>query len=432
MGLPLHPTNDATGGSGPPRVLAYVASPLHVLSALAAIQTVHGRTPPAVTIVVNYPTGDAKLLRELHDIAKVMTRGLPFVDTCLAISNEGLDHLAGRTDVEAAAREFRNLVGLGTFSEIYYFHDVMGLFFPMLAQSYPHARRICYGDVLGTTLERHYHLGQLGIEVAKSVATADPAVKTSPWDRILAVLTTPWTVAAKPPLADLSKLPFGLNSTLPHQAVLILPVDESGDFLADIPWEVVPKDLVLRLLNELTLRCSPLREYEDRLLAGRETVDKFLLMTECNAEARFLTFEQDIDMYCNIIEQHCLPASTIFLKPHPAEKLRRHDAIHARLGDRYELIEFDTRFKRYPIEFAGRLVRECTPISMSYPSVSLLYLYGINVIQPMSKAFIEKWYAPKYWDFLRRSRAMMDEPRERLAKWDGRSVLWSGRPTLSH
>lgn len=412
------------------RVIAYVASPLHILSALAAIETVHAGRPPPVTIVINYPTGDAKLLAELHDIAKVTTRGLPSVESCVAISNEGLDSLAGRIDVEAAATEFRALVNLGTFSEVYYFHDVMGLFFPMLAQSYPNARRICYGDVLGTTLERQYHLAQFGIEVAASVATADPAVKPSRWDRIRAALTRPWTSDAKPKRTDLSKLPFGRCSTLPHAAALILPVDESGEFLADIPWQVVSKDLVLRLLRELTLRCSALGEYEGRLLTGREAADKFLLMTECNAEAQFMTFDRDIDMYCAIIEQHCSPRSTIFLKPHPAERFQRYDAIRARLGDRYELIEFDPRFRRYPIEFAPRLARECTPISMSYPSVSLLYLYGVDVIQPMSKAFIKKWYAPKYWDFLRRSRAMMDEPRARLATWDRRSLLWSGRPGL--
>jgi hypothetical protein len=408
------------------RVIAYVASPLHILSALAAIETMHASQPPRVTVVVNYPTGDATLLKELHDIANVMTRGLPFIESCIAISNEGLDSLAGRTDVETAAKEFRARVDLGAFSEVYYFHDVMGLFFPMLAQSYPNARRICYGDVLGTTLERQYHLAQLGIEVAESVATADPAAKPSHWDRIRARLTKPWGSVARPPLADLSKLPFGLRSTLPHSAALILPVDESGDFLANIPWQIVPKELVLRLLHELVSRCSAFHEYENRLLAGRETIDKFLLMTECNAEAQFLTFERDVDMYCAIIEQHCTPRSTIFLKPHPAERFRRYDAICTRLADRYELIEFDPRFRRYPIEFATRLARECTPISMSYPSVSLLYLYGVGVIQPMNKAFIEKWYAPKYWDFLRRSRAMMDEPRERLATWDGRSLLWSG------
>ena len=169
-------------------VIAYVASPLHVLSALAAIKTMHASKPQRVTVVVNYPTGDAQLLKELHGIATVMTKGLPLVDSCIAVSNEGLGNLAGRTDVEAAAMEFRTLMGFGDVSEIYYFHDVMGLFFTMLAQSYPNARRICYGDTLGTALERQYHLSQFGVDVAKSVATADPAARRSLWNRVRAAL----------------------------------------------------------------------------------------------------------------------------------------------------------------------------------------------------------------------------------------------------
>ena len=216
-------------------------------------------------------------------------------------------------------------------------------------------------------------------------------------------------------------------STLPHSAALIFPVDESGELLANIPWEVVPRTLALQLLSELTSRCAEFRDYENSLLAGRENARKFVLVTECNAEGQFLTFERDIDMYCSIIERNCPPGSTIIVKPHPAERLPRHEAIRARLGDRYELIEFDPRFKRYPIEFAARLARECVPIATSYPCLSLPYLYGVNIIQPMTNAFIEEWYAPKIWEFLRRSRAMMDEPRKRLVDWNGKNLLWSGR-----
>ena len=410
------------------RVIAYVASPLHILSALAAIETMHASQPPRVTVVVNYPTGDAKLLQELHGIANAMTLGLPLVESCIAMSNEGLGSLAGRADVEAAAYEFRGRAGLGEVSEIYYFHDVMGVFLPMLAQSYPNARRICYGDTLGTALERQYHLSQFGIEVPESVVTADPAVeKPSRWDRIRGAVTKPRTGAPKPQLVDLSKLPFGMCSTLPHAAAMILPVDESGDFLANVSWRVVPKEVARRLLNELISRCSAFREYENSLLVGREPSNKFVLLTECNAEGQFLTFERDVEMYRAIVEQNCLPGSTVFLKPHPAERLPRFEALRACLGDRYELIEFDPRFKRYPIEFAARLVRECQIIGTSYPCLSLPYLYGVTTIQPMDNAFIEEWYPPKFWGFLRRSRAMMDEPRALLPNWDGQSLLWSGR-----
>lgn len=414
------------------RVLAYIASPLHVLSALAAIRTLHDESSVSVTLIVNHPTADAALLQELYPVITAMTERIAFIGKCVAVSNESLKPFVGRSDVEATAGEFREHLGLGDFSEIYYFHDVMGVLFAMLAQSYPYARRICFGDTLGVVFERKSHLSRYGIDTPPSIGTVDPARdNSSPWRRLLSALNRSKASTERKRYTELLTAPFGTPGIRPHAAALILPVDESGDFLTDIPWQVVPKELVLGLLSELASRCSAFLEYEDRLLAGRETATKFLLLTECNAEAQFLTFEHDIDMYCEIIERHCSQGSTIFLKPHPAEWLRRYDAISTRLGDRYELIEFDRRFKRYPIEFAVRLARECTPISMSYPSVSLRYLHGVDIVQPMSRAFIEKWYAPKYWDILRRSRAMMDEPRERLTSWDGRSLLWSGRPAPS-
>lgn len=405
-------------------IVAYVASPLHVLSALAAIKTFHPSEPIRVTLVVNYPTVGADVLDELYGIAKVMTEGLPLVDACVAVSNETVGPLAGRIDVEAAAKEFRALTGFGDVSEIYYFHDVMGVFAPMLAQAYPNARRICFGDCLGIAYERQYHLSTLGVEVPKSIATRDPALgKPSWWERICTTVT-----GARPPeFGDLSKLPFGQCSTLPHAAALILPIDESGGFVADIPRPPVAKALVLSILNDLIARCHAFRDYESSLLAGREQADKFVLLMECNAEGEFLTFEREVEMYCAIIEQYCPPGSAVFLKPHPAERFPRCDAIRSKFGNRYELIEFDARFKRYPIEFANRLVRNSTTISTSYPSLSLTYLYDATVIQPMDDAYIETWYSPHLWDFLRHSNSMMNGPRERLPNWDGQSLLWSGK-----
>ena len=45
----------------------------------------------------------------------------------------------------------------------------------------------------------------------------------------------------------------------------------------------------------------------------------------------------------------------------------------------------------------GRLVRACTPICMSYPTLSIKYLFDVDVIQPTDEAFIEKWYPERFW-----------------------------------
>jgi len=409
------------------RVIAYVASPLHVLSALAAIKTFHREQPVSVTLAVNYPTASSALLEELHGIAAVMTDRMPGVDACIAVPNEMLAALAGRTDVDAAARDFRAQLGLRDFSELYYFHDVMGVFFAMLAQSYPRARRIAFGDTLGVVFERKFHLSQFGIEVPESIATPDPARnQVTFWERLRAAVARKPAPTDQEYYTDLSTLPFGTPGILPHAAALILPTDESGKLLSRIPWAVVQKKLVLELLDALISRCTALSEHVDKLLAGRESDRKYLLMTENNAEAQFLTFERDIEMYCAIIERHCVPKSVIFLKGHPAERLPRYDALRAKIGHKFDLVDFGERFKRYPVEFATRLVRECIPICMAYPTLSLKYLHGVDVIQPMDRAFIEAWYPQKLWDYLDKANQMMVVPTQRLATWNGAETLWNG------
>src|SRR5262245_53557932 len=256
------------------RVLAYIASPLHVLSALAAIRTLHDESSVSVTLIVNHPTADAALLQELYPVITAMTERIAFIGKCVAVSNESLKPFVGRSDVEATAGEFREHLGLGDFSEIYFFHDVMGVLFAMLAQSYPRARRICFGDTLGMVFERKAHLSQLGIDVPESVTTADPAPDNrSLWERFHAAIAQPKPAAVPERYTDLSSVPFGTPGVLPHKAALILPIDES-DLLSQIPWMVVRKALVLQLLNELIVRCAEFQRYENDLLAGRQAADK--------------------------------------------------------------------------------------------------------------------------------------------------------------
>jgi hypothetical protein len=172
--------------------------------------------------------------------------------------------------------------------------------------------------------------------------------------------------------------------------------------------------------------CADFTQYIDSLLARCGTRQKYLLLTENNAEGSFLTFENDVEMYCAVVRESCAPNSVIILKAHPGESLPRNDAIRAGLGGDFEVLEVDPRFKRYPIELAVRLVRECTVICMSYPRLSLKYLYGVDVIQPMDDAFIERWFPRQFWRSYKNAVMLYERPFERLSSWDGRSVLWSG------
>ena len=74
---------------------------------------------------------------------------------------------------------------------------------------------------------------------------------------------------------------------------------------------------------------------------------------------------------------------------------------------------------------------------MAYPTLSLKYLHGIDVIQPMDRAFIKAWYPQKLWDYFDKAHQMMAVPTQRLATWNGAETLWNGaeRPlgsTIQH
>lgn len=131
-------------------------------------------------------------------------------------------------------------------------------------------------------------------------------------------------------------------------------------------------------------------------------------------------------MYCSIIREQCAPGSVIFLKSHPAEMLPRNERIGEKLAGEYKIVELDSKFKRYPIELWKDLVLNSTIICMSYPVLSLKYLYDIDVVQPMDHAFIEKWFPEWTWRSYKNSLSLYMEPLKNLATWDGKSVLWSG------
>ncbi len=404
------------------RVIAYIISPIHVISVIAAIRLRHGRSPVRVTLAVHWPSVDAQHVQDLQAIVSDMTRGLDCVEACIAVPNEALNPLIGRDSAEVSP-QLRSLMGGHKFAEIYYAHDVIGVLYAMLAQSYPDAERICFGDGLGNVYERHYHLGLLGLDVPRSPPLGDGQGRGSLLRRYIRKLFG----LQSPEASALVRLPFGLSSIPPHAAALVLPIDQSGEFLRQVPLQVIPRPLVLQVLKQVgagsTLLQANLQGLIDRT---RHSERSFLLMTENNAEGNFMSFDRDVEMYCSVIQHYCPAGSLIILKSHPGEVLPRNDAIRTRLGDAYDVVEFPGVLKRYPIELAADLIRHCVLICMSYPTLSLKYLFDLEVIQPMDDAFIEHWYPEQFWASYKNALTLYAGPLERLPSWDGRSVLWSG------
>jgi len=435
----------------PVEIIAYLISPIHLIDALGAAKALHGDRPLRVSVWVHWPYAELAQVEQLLGVIATMSSRMPEVVSAQPITTEMLSGVMGRPDAAVAASELRVRLGSESFDEIYYSHDVVGEFFWALAEAYPGARRICFGDGLGIVYQRKYHLevsyppvDENGeplpprlddeddhVPPAAIEPVAPPVVKPSGIARLLkwfsganatdAAPVAPPGVVPEPPSA-----PFGTTAVKPHIAGLILPVDQSGRFLRGVELRTVPKGVVLDLIDQAAAGCTDFLAHTEAILADCGDRPKFLLITENNAEGECITFEREIEMYCSIVRERAPAGSAIILKSHPGETLPRNEALTAELQNDYAVFRIDPGFKRYPIELAKRLLHESQPICMSYPTLSLKYLYDIDVMQPMDDAFIERWFPKRFWPAYKNSLLLYDEPLKRLKDWDGRSLLWQG------
>jgi hypothetical protein len=193
-----------------------------------------------------------------------------------------------------------------------------------------------------------------------------------------------------------------------------------------MPLTVCSKQSVHDVLDLCSSNAVDLRRYLQELLPVHNDRKKYLLLTDNFSEGNFMDFDTEIQMYCSVIQTFCRDGGVIYLKSHPGETLPRNERIQTALGSAYEIVELEKRFKRYPIELWKELVRRSSVISMSYPVLSLKYLYDIDVIQPMDHAFIERWFPKWTWRSYKNSLSLYMEPLKKLPAWDGQSVLWAG------
>lgn len=369
-------------------------SPTHLISSVSAIRCIHDIQNVRVTIIVHWPGVKERVNREICQIVKTLSHQFSFIKKIIPVSEKDLSQV-WPINTRQVKKNLRKMIGENSYEEIYYSHDVVGLMYQFLSQLYPSARRICYGDGLGIVYEQDYHLFFLE--------------KHSIWERLKFKY-------------------FRKSNTLwPDQAILILPVDQSGNFLKNVTLKVVPKKIVNQTLNKCISSARDLRIYIEKLLQTYKGKNKFLLLTDNIAEGNFIDFDKEIEMWCSIIREYCRQGDIIFLKSHPGEFLPRNQKIKKKLKEEFEIVILEKKFKRYPIEIWKKLINECEVISISYPILSLKYLYNVNVINPVNNQFIEKWFPEWTWKSFRNSNSLYMEPLKRLKNWDGQSILWSGK-----
>lgn len=415
--------------------LVIAISPTHIISSVSAILTRHDPGSVDVTMLFQWPVMEDELTNELSVVMQSMLRSFSFVRPVKIIPYSVFTKMLAESEMPSLELWLKGCVGVDHAEEIYYSHDVMGQFYQALSTVYNNARRICIGDGMGVVFERHAHLSlfkperqlqpphRAFKEKLSSLVTGLRArlqVRT----RLRRILgkTTPF----HPGPSNATLTGITLKDFLPDEAVLVLPVDESGNFLKRVPLTVCPKRIVLDVLRHCMESCSELQTYIRSLLNEFKGQRKYLLLTENLAEGNFIDFERETEMYCQMVSSHCEPGSVVFIKSHPGETLPRNERIAERLAGNYEVIALKKTFKRYPVELWKDLVLESTVISISYPALSLKYLHDVDVIYPLSAEFIESWFPQRRWAVMKNALAITMEPLKKLPEWDGKSVLWAG------
>lgn len=288
----------------------------------------------------------------------------------------------------AAVKRFRELFFGKSYDQIYYAHDITyARILSLAAHSWPKAERICYGDGFGIFYANHrvYHL--LG-------------------------------------------LPYNSHGFLEDftadRRMGLLPMDCTCEADTSVPLEVVPKKFMLKAISAVTSAVPVLHETARALLAMHACSAKSLLLTENHAEIGCISFEDDVKMYCDIILNYTNQDSVVFLKSHPGENFPRNEAISNALKNERICISLPDALRFYPIELLSPLIEASNPIlCCSYPRLTLSWLYGKEVINPMASVeFLHKWFPETAWRSYEDAIRTYEEPVRLLHEWNGEGMLW--------
>jgi hypothetical protein len=368
------------------RALVHLYSPPYLLSALAALASLYPGARVEATLVVQLPLASDETLAEMVGVVRELSTGHPAVARVEGLSDADIAALDGQG--------LRARLGAG-FQDFLYSHDSTGQVCRRLAHAYPAARKVCIGDGFGMMYAADF--------IARYHAPRPLRARVAGWLR-----------------GDLPQL-------VPDLAALVLPVDPSGEALDRLDLVVCRAEDFRGAVRHCHDRAHGLRAYMADILNKYAERRRYLLLTETYMDSGHVRAERETDMYAEIVRRHCEPGSAVLVKLHPMQPAGASARLQAALGGTHEIVETEPRFRRYPVEIWEELARGCTVVSTAYPVLSLKYALGIDVVQPMDEAFIARWIEPEHQAWVRDGLRLYMEPLARLARWDGRSVLWSGK-----
>jgi hypothetical protein len=330
---------------------------------------------------------------------KVLLVGFPWATLFFPEQDEVKAHLSNNSRVMRKADYLRGKFGQSAFAAVYYAHDISADFIAQSAmQAYPNASRVCFGDSLGVVYSDDYFTDQTyPVRAVEAFSRPMRAIRN-----LLFRLKRVWTLPSRNRRLDA------------EHSVLILPCDPGGDFLRGKQMLLVDKESLTEVLYTLSEATSPSVNGKYGTSADRQNAVVILLGSF--SESKLTTEDQERDLYTQAARENIAKNQKIVLKPHPASSAEKTLLIQKALSAAYtvEIEDYDD----LPAEFIPALAEFDSVISFSYSSVSLKYLYGIDVLHALTDEMIKTYFPDKSWSWMRNSNDLYLEQLIAITGWN--------------
>lgn len=386
------------------RYLIHCFSPINVISALAAIEHLAPGEKDIADLLIYQPGLPDMVQEEIAKFARRACRASASIRNVVCTTERVWRSMADRpTDQKATA--LSEMLDLNGVDAILYAHDVVGDVLDTFVDIIPGLERICYGDAMGQVYERDVHLSY--------ILPRDAAKKS--WKSFFESLL--W----RPRLPDPVR-----TRALPDKAILMLPVDQSGQILRNVSFAVISQKVAQSLFQRVAAQFPELGAYLREEMSGGDGQSGLILLTENWSEGGFIPFDREIDFYADIIRAHAEKGAVVWIKPHPGEVSDRHAALAERLAGHCTVRPVRNEFRRIPFEIWAQHLDGIRIIAMQYPALSLRYLLGRDVIQPLDHAKIDRYFPARICASYKNALDLNMIPLQRLSAWDGKSPLYCG------
>ena len=274
--------------------------------------------------------------------------------------------------------------------EIFFPHNLVSNTIDCLRLEFPSAKLICFGDGLGMVFSKLSY---------KSARFQGPY-------RLI--------------FRQLNKYKIMHKMRFIQEYCLILPINHSRAKKLLTKMEIPQKSSVLSLSGNLCAEIkNKMKEFVEKYLDSNSVV----LCLENFAEVGLLTPEKEIELFAELINHDKFLGKNIYIKSHPMQENSKFERLNESLKN-FSLGGLPDYLNEIPLElwpfseFKGRLV------SVGAAALSIRFLYGIEVENPLNVQMIEKYFEPELWHLIKNDQDLMNKPVFALASWNGKSVLY--------